>query len=110
MAKLIFTREGSLYRIAQDQDFIDSNKNFNEIDYDILNITIEEFNDFKNGVKKIVSHNGSTVTFDTINYSLDQDPETGLTPKPVYETESQLKEDIEKKINLFKDYLIPINL
>src|SRR6056300_449779 len=104
MAKVIFNKDGGLYRIAQDQAFLDANKNFFEYDYDILDITTEEFNDFKNGVKKIVSHNGSTVTFEIIDYSLDVGP-LGNVLNSLYETETELKEDIKEKIEVFNNYL-----
>ena len=56
MAKLIFTlnsagKASDLYRMAQDQDFLNANKNFEETQYDIIDITTEEFNDVKKGIK-----------------------------------------------------------
>ena len=58
MSKFIFTKNSGgqgLYRIARDQSFMDANKNHIDEDYDILDVTTEEFNDFKKGLKKLIS-------------------------------------------------------
>ena len=108
MSKFIFTKNSGgqgLYRIARDQSFMDANKNHIDEDYDILDVTTEEFNDFKKGLKKVVSHDNSTVTFETISYSLDAGP-LGNIPKSFYETEVELKEDIKNIINQCNEYLL----
>ena len=104
MAKVIFDKiSGGIYRIAKDQAFLDDNKNFRESEYDILDITTEEFNDVQKEIKIVVSHNNSTVTLETINYSLIADPgnPTGIKPAR-YETAEQL--------NGYKQELIATNI
>tara|TARA_R110000751_G_scaffold115326_1_gene214719 strand:+ start:712 stop:1191 length:480 start_codon:yes stop_codon:yes gene_type:complete len=107
MAKVIFDKiSGGIYRIAKDQAFLDDNKNFRESEYDILDITTEEFNDVQKEIKIVVSHNNSTVTLETINYSLIADPgnPTGIKPAR-YETAEQLNGYKQELIDKFKFYL-----
>ena len=99
MAKILFTKNsvnkiGSLANIAQDQNFLDSNKNFDEDNFDILDITTEEFNDIKNGVKFVISHNGETVSYNTRDESED-----------FFNTENNLKIYIDDLLERFEIYL-----
>jgi hypothetical protein len=99
MAKIIFVKNsenkiGSVCHIAQDQNFLDSNKNFDEATVDIIDITTEEFNAIKNGEKSIISHNGGTVTYDTRDSSLD-----------FFITENSLKTYIDVLLERFETYL-----
>tara|TARA_R110000765_G_scaffold54858_1_gene109122 strand:+ start:197 stop:670 length:474 start_codon:yes stop_codon:yes gene_type:complete len=104
MAKIIFTKTGEVYRIAQDQAFLDANKNFDESTYDILDITTEEFNAVKKKTKRIVSHNGSTVTLETIDRTLTPGP-LGNIPSSEYETADRLNSYREYLIETFEFYL-----
>tara|TARA_R110000822_G_scaffold310547_2_gene443933 strand:- start:2162 stop:2647 length:486 start_codon:yes stop_codon:yes gene_type:complete len=109
MAKIIFDKiTGEVYRIAKDQAFLDANKNFNEVDYTILDITTEEFNDLQKEIKRVVSQDGSAVTLEAIDYSLVP-PEPNLyngQPLPShYETTEELSSYIKEIIDLFKFYL-----
>tara|TARA_R100001440_G_scaffold16293_7_gene27787 strand:- start:8760 stop:9212 length:453 start_codon:yes stop_codon:yes gene_type:complete len=99
MAKILFTKNsvnqiGAVGHIAQDQNFLDSNKNFDEANFDILDITTEEFNDVKNGVKFVLSHNGETVSFNTRDTSED-----------FFDTENDLKTYINDLLERFETYL-----
>ena len=102
MAKLIFIKNsensiGTLYRIAQDQNFLDLNKNFNEDDFSILEITADEFNDIKNGVKGPLSYEGTTVTYDARLASEE--------PEVPFPTEASLKTYINELLEYFEVYL-----
>lgn len=105
MAKVIFNKAGGIYRIARDEEFMNQNKNFIDIDYNILDITTEEFNDIKYGVKKIVSHNDSTVTFETISYSLTTPGPQGNLASAYFSTEESLKNYLNETIDIFEFYL-----
>tara|TARA_R110000822_G_scaffold295903_1_gene418214 strand:+ start:509 stop:964 length:456 start_codon:yes stop_codon:yes gene_type:complete len=99
MAKIIFAKNsenkiGSVCHIAQDQIFLDSNKNFDEATVDIIDITTEDFNDIKNGVKSIISHNGGTVTYNTRD-----------ALKDFFTTEDSLKTYINVLLERFETYL-----
>ena len=111
MAKFIFNKNsenqiGQLCHIAQDQDFINANKNFNEINYNIVDVTIEEFNDVKNGKKEVVSYMGSTVTFKTKG-EVDELGTPPNAPENVFffNTEEELKKYINILLEKFEFYL-----
>lgn len=79
MAKFIFKKdsdnvvEGVLSFIANDQSHIDNNKNWDESEFDIIDVSDDDFNNIKLGAKGIVSKNGTNVTYFDITYNYDSE-------------------------------------
>lgn len=99
MPKIIFQKNsenkiGSVGHIAQDQNFLDLNKNFDETTVDIIDITTEDFNDVKNGIKLIISHSGGVVTYKTLDTSED-----------FFATENHLKIYLDDLLDRFETYV-----
>jgi len=65
MAIFIFQKNSSgLYRIAENQNVMDQNKNFIDSDYDLVTVSQEDFNNVRLNKKTIVSRVENTVTFE----------------------------------------------
>src|SRR5210317_616475 len=94
MAKIILTSDNSLFKIAKDQTFIDQNKNWSEADYNIFDITTNQFNDLKNGV---IVFNG--VTNNVVNFLTWDGADR-------YKTEQELKDYINEFLQFCENYLI----
>ena len=79
MAKFIFKKdsdnvvEGVLSFIANDQSHIDNNKNWDESEFDIIDVSDDDFNNIKLGTKGIVSKNGTNVTYFDVTYNYDSE-------------------------------------
>ena len=79
MAKFIFKKdsdnvvEGVLSFIANDQSHIDNNKNWDESEFDIIDVSDDDFNNIKLGAKGIVSKNGTNVTYFDVTYNYDSE-------------------------------------
>jgi hypothetical protein len=73
MAILIFEQNlPFLYRISENQDVMDKNKNFFNSEYDLVTVSQEDFNSIRLNKKTIVSRIGDTVTFEDISVSFTE--------------------------------------
>ena len=110
MAKLIFNKgfADQLYRIARDEDFLNANKNFDIDKFDIIEISSSDFNDIKNGQKIVLSHDGSTVSYDDPNHtnSPDGPAPNGTTDNYIfYERANDLQNYLDWLLDQFESYL-----
>jgi hypothetical protein len=108
MAKAIFNLNSenemhSLYRIARDEDFLNANKNFDSSSYTIFDITTEQFEGIKNQELEVISHDGSTITFENI-VSTEPAAPAGNTTEPKFKTEAELKNYIQEQIEQLENY------
>jgi len=69
MAILIFIKNSSeLYKIAENQEVLDNNKNFSDSEYDLVTVSQEDFNSLRLNKKWVSNRAGNTVTLsDCIN-------------------------------------------
>jgi len=110
MAKIVFKKDtenqiGELCHIVRDQAFMDSNKNFNEADYTILDITTEEFNDIKYGQKQVISYTGSSVNFFVRGTPDPAAPNPSASGGPFFSTTEDLREYIKSNLEILKNYV-----
>ena len=112
MAKAIFrlnseNEPNSLYRIARDENFLNSNKNFDNSNYTILDITEDQFNDIKLNEIMVLSHNGSTIVTQRVDGSDSTDSDTPPNAPAEYVyfgNENDLKAYINVQINELTAY------
>ena len=70
MAIFIFLKNSSkFYRIAENQEVLDNNKNFINSEYDLVTVSQEDFNNIRLNKKTIVSRVENTVTFEDTFFS-----------------------------------------
>lgn len=68
MSILIFIKNTSnLYKIAENQDVLNTNKNFFESDYDLVTCSEENFNDIRLNKKSILSRVGDNIVLESIS-------------------------------------------
>ena len=93
MAIFIFQKNSSdIYRIAENQEVMDQNKNFFDDQYDLVTVNQENFDGLRLNKKTIVSRVGDTVTLEDF---------------PISFTESaMMQEDINSIISVIDEYLI----
>jgi hypothetical protein len=73
MAIFIFQKNSSaLYRIAENQDVLNNNKNFIESEYDLVTVSQEDFNSIRLNKKTIVSRVGDTVTLEDAPFAFTE--------------------------------------
>jgi hypothetical protein len=73
MAIFIFEQNSHLlYRIAENQDVLNNNKNFIESEYDLVTVSQEYFNSIRLNKKTIVSRVGDTITLEDISVSFTE--------------------------------------
>jgi hypothetical protein len=93
MAIFIFIKNSpGLYRIAENQEVLDSNKNFSDSEYDLVTVSQEDFNSLRLNKKTIINRVENTVT---------------LKDTPVSFTESaKMQENINSITSVIDSYLI----
>ena len=93
MAIFIFLKNSSdIYRIAENKDVMDQNKNFFDDQYDLVTVNQEDFNNIRLNKKTIVSRVGDTVTLEDLTVSFSES--------------SKMQENINSIISVMDNYLI----
>jgi len=94
MAYLIFNKNTSdLYKISANQTIMDANKGFQNEHVDVVEINESDFNNFKNGVTKISSRDGDTITWTTVS------------PSVRFNFQTKLQNTIDHKVNIINEWL-----
>jgi hypothetical protein len=93
MAILIFIKNSSeFYRIAENQEVLDNNKNFSDSEYDLVTVSQEDFDGLRLNKKTIINRVENTVTLEDTLVSFTES--------------AKMQENINSIISVIDSYLI----
>ena len=95
MAIFIFIKNSSgLYRIAENQDILDQNKNFFTSEYDLVTVSEEYFNGIRLNKKELLNRVENTVTLGPEDFTSS------------FKTHLQMQEYINSIVSVMDNYLV----
>ena len=93
MPIFVFLKNSSdLYRIAENEDFLNKNKNFIENEYDLVPVSQNDFDALRLQKKSILNRTGNTVTLENISVS--------------FSSVVEMQKELNNYISIIDNYLI----
>jgi hypothetical protein len=93
MPIFVFLKNSSdLYRIAENEDFLNKNKNFLENQYDLVSVSQNDFDALRLQKKLILNRTGNTVTLQNISVS--------------FSSVVEMQKELNNYISIIDNYLI----
>ena len=118
MPKLILvknsdTTQGRLFKVAKSQSHIDDNADWNQSDYDIVEVSQADFDSVRL-YKKTVIYNGTNVTYEDIAYDIADQNHTDIKNHNIDLLEKWLADNSSKpfasNVTSYKNYLSSLDV